>query len=42
VVALALGLAAVSEWISLAGLVVALVAHPAALVAEGLRAARAG
>jgi hypothetical protein len=42
VVALALGLAAVSGWISLAGLVVALVAHPAALVAEGLRAARAG
>jgi hypothetical protein len=39
-VALALGVAAVQEWVSLGGLLVALVAHPAALVAEGLRAAR--
>src|SRR5262245_29326460 len=39
-VTLALGLAVVSGWVSLGGLVVALVAHPAALVAEGLRAAR--
>jgi hypothetical protein len=40
VVALSLGLAARQEWVSLGGLVAALVALPAALVAEGLRAAR--